>query len=174
MSELTWIPQMATAPSVVLYRPELQALAAGKKDRLWLPVRTPLSIQHLTPGTLVWVKEKFAERSDVDTDLNPSKARHYAMIESFFTDDQLKAGLGPADYMNWHQFTPWQPPRKMPLALTQRFLKVGGARPLDPGAISEEDARAYGFQDLAHFHRVVKPRCDHGVEVTFTTDCPQP
>lgn len=174
MSELTWIPQMAAAPSVILYRPELQALIAGTKDRLWLPVRTPDSIRHLTEGTLVWVKEKFAERSNVDTDLDPAKARHYSMIESGFTDKQLREGLGPLDYNNFHPYTPWQPAWKMPLCLTQWFLKVLSARPLNPGSITDGDALAYGFRDLAHFQRVVKPRCEHGVEVTFTVDCPQP
>jgi hypothetical protein len=91
------------------------------------------------PGDRLWVKEAYAERTDVSWREEPAKARQYCKYRA----DNLNANT---DEMNWHRWGAWKSPRFMPKCLSRITLEVTAVRVERLCDISEADAFAEGVE----------------------------
>jgi hypothetical protein len=96
-------------------------------------------------GDRLWVREKFAPRTDVDPIAAPAKARHYCLYEG--TGD-------PYDDMNWHDFGgKWKPSIFMPRWASRITLEITDVRVERIQDISDDDCFAEGIDETEEYNR---------------------
>jgi hypothetical protein len=101
--------------------------------------RKPRLVCPWAVGDLLWVRETFAPRSDVDPIADPEKARHYCLYKA--------TGGDPRDGMNWHDYgDKWIPSIHMPRWASRLTLKITDITVEPVREISEADAMAEGVQ----------------------------
>jgi hypothetical protein len=87
-------------------------------------------------GDLLWVRETFAARQDVDPVEEPDKARHYALYRADGTS---------LDEPHWHSHpSRWTPLIHMPRWASRITLRITGVRVERLQGISEDDAKFEG------------------------------
>lgn len=99
-------------------------------------------------GDVLWVKEAWAERGDIDRNENPEKARHYVRYGA-------DGNFDPLDNMNWHDYgRKWKSSRFMPFVYARLFLRITEIRVQRVQEISDQpgwaDVRAEGIECPAH------------------------
>ena len=107
-------------------------------------LRSPLG----AVGDLLYVRETYSPRLDVDPITEPEKARHYMRYRA--DGDDLEN--------EWHSYGQWCPSSRMPKWAARLWLEITGVRVERVASITEEDARAEGVEpqpmvfshDLSH------------------------
>jgi len=95
------------------------------------------------PGDVLWVRETYAVRSDIDPAKALDRARHYCIYKADRRSD-------PADEMNWHDYGGrWRSSRFMPKWACRLRVPVVSIRPERLWDITEEDAIAEGVYALS-------------------------
>jgi hypothetical protein len=154
----------------------VRAILQGKKTRHTLPVRPPLDpgrhapfvgldgrwrwmagmVSHVdderfspfgAPGDVLWVREQFAARSDVDPATEPEKAIHYLHHRASYKGDI-------AD--EFHAYGGWQRSTHMPRWASRLRLRVTDLKLQRVREITEDDALAEGY-DVRWLGEFVRP-----------------
>jgi hypothetical protein len=95
-------------------------------------------------GDVLWVKETFARRLDVDPAVEPEKARHYALYRADGTS---------LDEPHWHSYpNRWTPPIFMPRWASRITLEIAEDRVQRLQEISARDCVAEGIAPIGPEH----------------------
>lgn len=103
----------------------------------WQDRTKPLKCKLGYAGDLLWTREAWAARKDVDATTQPEKARHYVVYRA---DGVVLENA-------WHAYGNWRPSIHMPRWASRRTLELTRDRlPERLHSITEEDALAEGFR----------------------------
>lgn len=98
--------------------------------RVWSGEQTNMDVWgEYKVGDLLWVRERFAERTDINHRLEPARAKHYCIYKA-------NGARRNRDPMNWHTWGEWQPASDMPRCLSRMTLTITGVEQSDSDAPS--------------------------------------